>query len=159
MRIVLVDRERDDLGLRDKKSELGAAAGLKIEITTLALDRSIAQNLRAPLIGVRHRAHCGLHGCEHRRGRVTRCRGQRQRPLAHIRRFPEGPARGCVNGVWYCLIAAVRKWWRSASVLSRSVSGKKSSDFCALLVLILRLHKADILAICSDDQPLSPLSS
>ena len=51
VRIVLVDRERDDLGLRDKQSELEAATGLKIEITTLALDaldQSIAQNLRAP---------------------------------------------------------------------------------------------------------------
>ncbi len=36
VRIVLVDRERDDLGLRDKKSELEAAAGLKIEIMALA---------------------------------------------------------------------------------------------------------------------------
>ena len=51
VRIVLVDRERDDLGLRDKQSELEAVTGLKIEITTLALDaldQSIAQNLRAP---------------------------------------------------------------------------------------------------------------
>ena len=75
VRIVLVDREPDDLGLRDRKSELEGAAGPKIKIMMLALDaldQSIAQNMRAPLIGVRHRAHCGLHGCEHRRGRVTR---------------------------------------------------------------------------------------
>lgn len=51
VRIVFVDRERDDLGLRDRKSELEAAAGLKIEIMMLALDaldQSIAPNLRAP---------------------------------------------------------------------------------------------------------------
>lgn len=36
MRIVLVERERDDLGLRNQNSELEAAAGLKIEIMALA---------------------------------------------------------------------------------------------------------------------------
>lgn len=51
VRILLVDRERDDLGVRDKHLELAAATGLKIEITTMALDAldlSIAKNLRAP---------------------------------------------------------------------------------------------------------------
>lgn len=52
VRIVFVDRERDDLGLRDTQSELQAGCGLKIEITTMvlsALAESIAQNLRAPV--------------------------------------------------------------------------------------------------------------
>jgi hypothetical protein len=49
--IVCVDREWGDLRLSDAQSELQAASGLKIEITTMALftiDQSIAQNLRAP---------------------------------------------------------------------------------------------------------------
>ncbi len=52
VRIVFVDRERDDLGLRDTQSELQAGSGLKIEITTMvlsALAESIAQNLRSPV--------------------------------------------------------------------------------------------------------------
>lgn len=51
VRIVLVDGERDDLGLRDKEAEIEAATGLDIQLTTMALaqlNESIAQNLRAP---------------------------------------------------------------------------------------------------------------
>jgi hypothetical protein len=50
VRIVFVDRTRDDFGLRDTQSELQAGSGLRIEITTMvlsALAESIAQNLRA----------------------------------------------------------------------------------------------------------------
>ncbi len=51
VRIALVDGERDDMGLRDKQADIEAATGMKIELTTMALDalnQSIAQNLRAP---------------------------------------------------------------------------------------------------------------
>ncbi len=51
VRIALVDGERDDLGLRDKQADIEAATGMKIELTTMALDalnQSIAQNLRSP---------------------------------------------------------------------------------------------------------------
>jgi hypothetical protein len=88
--IVCVDGERDDLRLSDALSELQAASGLKIEITTMALftiDQSIAQNLRAPEseFGIVHIQ--GFTIVSTPRCRVTRGHHRlRHRPLAHGRR-------------------------------------------------------------------------
>ena len=48
--ILLVDGERDDLGLRDKLDEIRETMGLEVEVSTLALGallESNNQNLRA----------------------------------------------------------------------------------------------------------------
>ncbi len=51
VRVVLVDGERDDSGLKDKIGEIKDAMGIEVELTTLALGallESNNQNLRAP---------------------------------------------------------------------------------------------------------------
>lgn len=51
VRVVLVDGERDELGLRDKTDQIMEDMGIEVELSTMALgalEESLAQNLRAP---------------------------------------------------------------------------------------------------------------
>ena len=65
VRIALVDGERDDSGLKDKKAEIKDTMGIDVEVTTLAARRPVAandQNLRAPESRLRHPARARLLG-------------------------------------------------------------------------------------------------
>ena len=57
--ILLVDGERDEIGLLDKEAEIEAATGIDIKVTTLALGDEVGSDRPEPprrRVGLRHRA-------------------------------------------------------------------------------------------------------